>query len=86
MLIEAAACGRPMVATDAAGCREVVHDGETGLLVPAADPKALAEAIAQLVRNSDLRAQMGARAREVVEAEFDERLTSRKHLMSMIFF
>lgn len=80
VLIEAAACGRPMVATDAAGCREVVHDGETGLLVPAADPKALAEAIAQLVRNSDLRAQMGARAREVVEAEFDERLTVAKTL------
>jgi len=80
VLLEAAATGRPMVATDAAGCREVVRDGETGFLVPAADPKALGEAITRLVVDADLRARMGARAREVAEAEFDERITVAKTL------
>ena len=48
-VVEAAACGRPVVATDVPGCREVVIDGENGFLVPAKNPQALAEA---LIRNS----------------------------------
>ena len=47
-LLEAAASGKPMIATDAPGCREIVIDGQTGLLVPIEDAKALAEAIARL--------------------------------------
>ena len=45
---EAAACGRPIVATDVPGCREIVRPGETGLLVPVDDAAALADAIALL--------------------------------------
>ncbi|MFO8144980.1 MAG: glycosyltransferase [Candidatus Syntrophosphaera sp.] len=47
-LIEAGACGRPLITTDAPGCREVVVDGYNGLLIPLRDPGALASAIAQL--------------------------------------
>ena len=65
-LLEAAACGRPLVATDVPGCREVVVHGETGLLVPPRDPGALAAAIATLARDPPLRRRMGAAARERV--------------------
>lgn len=70
VLIEAAACGRAIVATDVPGCREIVHHGENGLLVPARDPRALAEALKQLINNSSLRQRMGKRGREIAEAEF----------------
>lgn len=48
-LLEAAACGRPMVATDVPGCREVCIAGEAGLLAPVDDPRGLAAALRQLV-------------------------------------
>lgn len=62
-LLEAAACGRSMVATDVPGCREIVVPGETGLLVPADDAPALAHAIRTLAESSDLRRRYGANAR-----------------------
>lgn len=76
-LLEAAACGRPMVATDVPGCREIVHHEETGLLVPAKDAAALAEAIARLAGDAELRRRLGARARAVAEAEFSEEIVVR---------
>jgi glycosyltransferase involved in cell wall biosynthesis len=69
-LLESAACGRPMIAADVPGCREVVRAGETGLLVPPRDSRALAEAICRLADDAELRQAMGARARAVVESEF----------------
>jgi len=69
-LLEAAACGRPMVATDVPGCREVAITGETGLLVPTDDPQALADAIARLADNPALRAHYGANARRLAEQRF----------------
>jgi glycosyltransferase involved in cell wall biosynthesis len=66
-LLEAAACGRPMVTTDAPGCREVVIAGETGLLVPVEDAAALAQAIGELAASPGLRARFGAAARRRVE-------------------
>ena len=72
VLIEAAACGRPIVATDVPGCREIVRHGENGLLVPARDPGALAEALKQLILDPALRQRMGRRGREIAEAEFSE--------------
>lgn len=69
-LLEAAACGRPIVTTDVPGCREVVVDGETGLLVPPRDPRALADAIARLAADAVLRRRLGAAARRRVEARF----------------
>jgi glycosyltransferase involved in cell wall biosynthesis len=62
-LLEAAACGRPMVATDVPGCREIVRPGETGLLAPVDDPSALAAAIETLAASPELRARYGAAAR-----------------------
>ena len=66
--IEAAAMGLPLVLTDIRGCREIVRDGQEGLLVPPRDPGRLAEAIGALVREPEERARMGkaahARARD----------------------
>jgi glycosyltransferase involved in cell wall biosynthesis len=69
-LLEAAACGRPMVATDVPGCREVVLAGKTGLLVPTDDPAALAAAIAVLAKDAGLRARYGSAARALAEERF----------------
>lgn len=79
-LLEAAACGRPLIATDVPGCREIVQEGETGLLVPARNPAALADAIARLAGNGKLRYRLGARARTVVESEFSEDIVVRDTL------
>jgi glycosyltransferase involved in cell wall biosynthesis len=73
-LLEAAACGRPLVATDVSGCREVVRDGATGLLVPPRDARALADALERLARNRDLRRRMGAAARDLVTREMSEQV------------
>ncbi len=71
-LLEAAACGRPIVTTDAPGCREVVHHEDNGLLVPVRDAMALAAALERLIRDSDLRQRMGQRGRERAESEFSQ--------------
>jgi glycosyltransferase involved in cell wall biosynthesis len=73
-LIEAGACGLPLVTTDAPGCRDVVTDGVDGLLVPARDAKALARAMARLHDEPALRMRLGAAARAKALAEFDERI------------
>ncbi|TKT72397.1 glycosyltransferase family 4 protein [Afipia massiliensis] len=65
-LLEAAACGRPLVATDAPGCREIAIPGKTGLLVPIEDPQALADAIGELAMSRELRLRYGAAARQLV--------------------
>jgi glycosyltransferase involved in cell wall biosynthesis len=70
VLLEAAACGRPLVTTDAPGCREVVLDGENGILASPRDARSLAEAIERLVRDDTLRQAMGKRGRELVLKEF----------------
>jgi glycosyltransferase involved in cell wall biosynthesis len=70
VLIEAAACGRPIVATDVPGCREIVRHNENGLLVSAKDPQALAVALNRLLNDAELRESMGKRGRAMVEAEF----------------
>jgi glycosyltransferase involved in cell wall biosynthesis len=72
-LIEAAASGRALVATDAPGCRDVVTDGVDGLLVPARDAAALARAIARLQDDPALAARLGEAARAKALAEYDER-------------
>ncbi len=69
-LLEALATGRPIVTTDVAGCREVVHDGDNGLLVPARDPLALANALERLITDPLLRHQMGQSGRLRAEQEF----------------
>jgi glycosyltransferase involved in cell wall biosynthesis len=70
VLLEAAACGRPIVTTDVPGCREIVREGKNGLLVPARDAQALSEALFRLIKNPELRAQMGRSSREIALKEF----------------
>lgn len=69
-LLEAAACGRPIVTTDAIGCREVVRDGVEGLLVPVRDVGRLADALQRLIEDPALRVRLGAAARARAEGEF----------------
>jgi len=69
-LLEAAACGLPIVTTDAPGCREVVRDGVNGLLVPVRDAEALAAALRKLIDDAELRRSMGEQSRVRAETEF----------------
>jgi mannose/cellobiose epimerase-like protein (N-acyl-D-glucosamine 2-epimerase family)/glycosyltransferase involved in cell wall biosynthesis len=69
-LLEAAACGRPLVATDVPGCREIARAGVNALLVPADDAQVLADAIGLLAADRALRARFGAAGRALVEREF----------------
>jgi glycosyltransferase involved in cell wall biosynthesis len=69
-LLEAASCGRAIVASDTPGCREAVRDGETGLLVPPRSVEALAGALGSLARDPARRQAMGAAGRVLVEREF----------------
>lgn len=76
-LLEGASCGRPIVTTDTVGCREVVVDGANGFLVPLYSTKELAGALQELIKDPDLRLQMGSRGREMVLEEFTiERVVS----------
>ncbi len=70
VLLEAMAAKVPIVATEVGGTGEVVVPHETGLLVPAADPQRLADALAELLRDPDKRRRMGLAAKEQVERHF----------------
>jgi glycosyltransferase involved in cell wall biosynthesis len=69
-LLEAAACGKPLVATDAPGCRDVVRHEVNGLLVPPNDPVALADALRRLAEDAELRGRMGLASRQLVLEKF----------------
>ncbi len=79
-LLEAAACARPIIASDVPGCREVVRPGETGLLVPPRDIEGLADAIAALASDPMRRKAMGRAGRALVERDFDEDIVARETL------
>ena len=69
-ILESMAAGLPVVATAVGGNPELIIDGETGYLVPPADPRAMADALLRLIRNPQLRREMGCRGRERVEEHF----------------
>ncbi len=69
-LLEAAACGKPLVATDMPGCREIVHSGKNGFLVPPGDEVVLAQALEKLLCDSALRYRFGVYGRALVEEQF----------------
>jgi glycosyltransferase involved in cell wall biosynthesis len=69
-LLEAAACGRPMIATDTPGCREIAIQGKTALTFPVDDAAALAEAMTQMAGDAEMRASFGSAARALVEEKF----------------
>lgn len=70
-VLEAMAMGRPIVTTDAPGCRETVEHGENGFLVPVRDAGSLADAMARFVEEPDLIRTMGQRSREIAEQKYD---------------
>jgi glycosyltransferase involved in cell wall biosynthesis len=69
-LLEAAACGRPLIATDVPGCRDIARPDVNAVLVPLDDSLALADAIERLALDSELRRKFGQASRELVEREF----------------
>jgi glycosyltransferase involved in cell wall biosynthesis len=70
VLLEAAATGRPTVATDIPGCRAITIDGETGFIVPENNPHELAGALLKLISDPVLRKDMGAKAHQLVLEKF----------------
>jgi glycosyltransferase involved in cell wall biosynthesis len=78
VLIEASACGRPIVTTDVSGCRDTVINGENGILVPAHDSKALASAFRKLIPDPQLRQRMGKAGREIAVNEFSIEIVIKK--------
>ena len=80
VLLEAAACGRPLVTTDAPGCREVVQDGDNGILVTPRDAQSLARAMRKLIEDEKLRHAMGKRGREIMLKDFSSEQVVRETL------
>lgn len=76
VVIEAAAMGVPSVGTDIVGLSDAIENGETGLLVPAKDARALADALLELLQDEKLRGTMGEKAMLRARAEFDAKRVS----------
>lgn len=79
-LVEAAACGLPLITTDVPGCREVVSDGVDGLLVPRGDSRALAQAIRRLQDDPELARRLSVAARLKARSQFDEHIVIQRTL------
>jgi glycosyltransferase involved in cell wall biosynthesis len=83
-LLEAAAVARPIITTDAVGCREVVDDGVNGYLCKVRDSGDLAEKMEQMLSLSpEQRSEMGQRGRDKMVAEFDEKIVIKKYLAAI---
>jgi glycosyltransferase involved in cell wall biosynthesis len=72
-VLEALAMGRPVITTDAPGCRETVIDGENGFLVPVRDVSSLSKAMLRFLENPDLVHIMGMAGRKIAEMKYDVR-------------
>lgn len=80
-LIEATAIGRPIVTTNSIGCKDVVEDEYNGYLVPTKDSDGLAEKLAILIENKELRLRMGINSRKLAETNFSIDNVIEKHLV-----
>lgn len=80
VLLEAAACGKPVITTDEPGCRDAILPGTSGLLVPARDAAALAAAIKDLLSDPDRSIEMGRAGRRWVEDEHNVEMVVSEHL------
>jgi glycosyltransferase involved in cell wall biosynthesis len=80
ILLEAAACALPIVATDIAGCRGVVEDGVNGFLAAPRDSAGLVEPLLNLVRDAQMRKEMGRRGREIILNGFTSEQVTRATL------
>lgn len=69
--LEAMATGRPLIVADAVGCREVVHDGVNGFLVPPKDPESIARAMEMIICDEELLVRMATASRFMAEQQFD---------------
>jgi glycosyltransferase involved in cell wall biosynthesis len=78
VLLEAAACSKPIISTNVPGCKEIVRHEVNGLLIPPKDEVALAEAIRRLLDNPEFAKQLGENGREIVKNEFSEELVVEK--------
>lgn len=78
ILLEAAACGRPIITTNVAGCREVVENGVNGYFVPAKDAKELENAMKELILDPELCHKMGMAGRKIVEEKFATHIVNEK--------
>ena len=84
VLLEAGAMGRPVIAADVPGCRQIVRHGETGFLAEARSGKVLANKMIEMIGlKPSERARMGQRAREIVENEFSDELVDRAYLKAL---
>ena len=79
-LIEAGACGKPLVTTNVPGCKQVVIDGENGFVVPQKNAEELAKALVKLIINPKLRKVMGMRSREIVTKTFSSSIINSQTL------
>jgi glycosyltransferase involved in cell wall biosynthesis len=77
------AMGRPIITTDAPGCRETVIDGENGFLVPVKSVSGLVEAAQRFLENPELAAEMGKRSRQIAEDKYDVRKVNEVMLREM---
>ena len=79
-LIEAGACGKPLITTNVPGCKQVVIDGENGFVVPQKNAEELAKALVKLIINPELRRVMGMRSREIVTEKFSSYIINSQTL------
>jgi glycosyltransferase involved in cell wall biosynthesis len=84
VLMEAGACGLPLISTDVSGIPELVRHGQTGLVVPSGDPTALAEAINTIAVDTSLRKRLGQNAQALVEGEYNSEINTIR-LKSLFF-
>lgn len=82
-VLEAMAMGRPIITTDAPGCRETVIDGDNGFLVPARSVEGLVVAMLRFIEDPSLAARMGARSRQIAEDKYDVRKVNAVMLREM---
>jgi glycosyltransferase involved in cell wall biosynthesis len=82
-VLEAMAMRRPVITTDAPGCRETVVNGDNGYLVPVKDSQALAHAMEQFIIHPELVEKMGRRSREIAEERFDVNKVNDEILRTM---
>jgi glycosyltransferase involved in cell wall biosynthesis len=79
-LLEAAASGLPLIATDIEGCRMIIEDGKNGYLIPKGNARELASVLLTLIKDPELRQKMGQRSRGIVEENYDKQKIIKQFL------
>ena len=79
VLVEAMACGMPVITTDVSGASDVIIEGENGFIVPGNNSKALAQKIVYLLENPELRKEMGERGKRYVKENLDIKKNAYKY-------